>query len=134
VIPRLVVAGLLLGHALIHGGYLARPPATAGGPPWPFQLRRSWLLGRLGLEGTAARLLGTALVALTIGGFALAALAAVGVAPGGMWVAGVGAGAAASLGLLLLFFHPWLALGVAMDLVLLWAVFGAHRTPDALTP
>jgi hypothetical protein len=134
VIPRLVVAGLLLGHALIHGGYLARAPATAGGPPWPFQLGHSWLLGRLGLEGAAARLLGTALVALTVGGFGLAALAAVGVAPGTMWAAGVAAGAAASLGLLVLFFHPWLALGVAIDLVLLWAVLGAGWTPDALTP
>jgi hypothetical protein len=38
------------------------------------------------------------------------------------------------LGLLILFFHPWLALGVAIDVVLLWAVLGARWTPDALTP
>ena len=30
------LAGLLLGHGLIHGAYLSPgPPATAGGPPWP---------------------------------------------------------------------------------------------------
>jgi hypothetical protein len=90
------------------------------------------LLGRLGLEGDVARLLGTALLALTIGGFALAALAAVGVAPAGAWAPGIAAGAAASLGLLILFFHPWLALGVAIDLVLLWAVLVTRWTPEAL--
>ena len=135
IIPRLLIAGLLLGHALIHAAYLSpRPPVTAGGPEWPFELHSSWLLGRLGVDGEASRLLGIALVALTIGGFALAALAVAGIVPSGSWTAGVTVGAMASLGLLVLFFHPWLALGVVIDVGLLWFVLASRWTPAALAP
>lgn len=77
-ISRLVVAGLLLAHAAIHAAFVApRPPATAGGPAWPFDLGHSWILGPLGLDAEVGRVLGLALIAVTLGGFALAA----GVAP-----------------------------------------------------
>jgi hypothetical protein len=133
VIPRLVIAALLLGHALIHAAYLApRPPATATGPAWPFELERSWLLGRLGSTEEAARVIGIGLVALTIGGFALASLAALGIAPAALWTAGLAAGAVASLAVLVLFFHPWLVLGVAIDLVVLWAALVARWAPEGL--
>ena len=132
-IPRLVFAGFLLGHAMIHGAFLSRrPPATPGGPPWPFDLGHSWLLDRLGAGPRVNRLVGTALVAATIAGFALAALAALGVGPAVLWPAGIAIGAVGSLGVLVLFFHPWLLLGVAIDLVLLWAALVAGWTPDAL--
>jgi hypothetical protein len=42
------------------------------------------------------------------------------------------AGAATSLVTLLLFFHPWLVLGVLIDVVLLWSVIGAGWTPDRI--
>jgi len=75
-LPQLVLAGLLLGHGLIHNGYLSpRPPAKAGAPAWPFELGRSWVLQPLGVAPRAARLVGLALVSATIGGFALAARA-----------------------------------------------------------
>ena len=45
------------------------------------------------------------------------------------FVPGVVAGSIASLALLVLFFHPWLTLGVAIDLVLLWAVLVARWSP-----
>jgi len=132
-IARLLIAGFVLAHALVHAAYLApRPPVTAGGPAWPFELNGSWLLGRLGLDGELGRILGIALVALTIGGFALAALAAAGIAPAGTWAAGIAVGAVASLGVLVLFFHPWLVLGVAIDLGLLWVALASRWTPEAL--
>ncbi len=132
-IPRLVFAGFLLGHAMIHGGFISRrPPATPGAPPWPFDPGHSWLLERLGFAGATGRLLGTALVAATIAGFALAALATFGVMPAVLWPAGVAIGAVASLGVLVVFFHPWLLLGVAINLVLLWAALVAGWTPDSL--
>jgi hypothetical protein len=131
----LVVAGVLLAHAVIHVAYVApRPPATAGGPAWPFDLAGSWVLMPLGIEAGAARTLGLALVALTIGGFALAAAAAVGFVPDGLWPAGLGVGAIASLALILLFFHPWLVLGIAIDAVLLWAVLIARWAPAGVSP
>lgn len=41
-------------------------------------------------------------------------------------------GAGPSLAVLLLFFHPWLSLGVDIDLVLLWAVIAAGWSPVAV--
>lgn len=132
-IPRLLIAGLLLGHALIHASYLApRPAATAGGPAWPFELDRSWLLGSLGAAPEIARLVGIALIAVTIGGFALAALGALGVAPAIVWQAGIATGAVASIAILILFFHPWLVLGLVIDVALLWVALVARWTPEVL--
>lgn len=129
----LAIAAFLLAHGGIHAGFLSpRPPATAGGPAWPFELDRSWILGPLGLGGDAARLLGIALVAATFGGFALGALAAVGIAPAGLWAPAVAVGAVASMAMIALFFHPWLVLGVAIDVALLWAVFLLGWAPDGV--
>lgn len=131
---KLAVAGFLLAHAAIHAGFVSpRPPVTAGGPEWPFELR-SWLLGPAGLDADTARVLGMALVALTIAGFALAAVTALGIAPSGLWPASVAIGAVASIALLGLFFHPWLVLGIAIDVALLWAVLLVRWTPEGVTP
>jgi hypothetical protein len=126
----LVVAAFMLAHGLIHASFLTpRPPATAGGPSWPFELNRSWLLTRLGVGSDVTRPLGIALVVLTIAGFALAAVSALGVAPG-LWSVGVVVGAVASLAILWLYFHPWLILGILIDIVLLWAITVAGWAPQ----
>jgi hypothetical protein len=39
-------------------------------------------------------------------------------------------GAIASLGVLILFFHPWLVVGLAIDVLVLWAVLVAGWAPD----
>ena len=130
---RLLLAGFLLGHAAIHASFLApRPVATAGGPAWPFELGRSWILTPLGLQPDLTRVFGMALVALTVGGFALAAIAALGLVPVGIWPPAAAVGAIASVALLLLFFHPWLVLGVAIDMGLLWAVLVARWMPQGI--
>jgi hypothetical protein len=130
VLPTLLLVAFLLAHAAIHVGYLSpRPPATAGGPPWPFDLTRSWLLGRIGVDATSARALGIALIAVTLGGLALAAIAAFGFLPPLVWLAAVTVGVTGSLALLVLFFHPYLVLGVAIDVALLWAVWVAGWQP-----
>jgi hypothetical protein len=132
---KLLVAAFLLAHGAIHAAFISpRPPATAGGPAWPFDLGHSWVLAPLGLDPAVGRLLGVALVALTLGGFALAALSALGIGPAGLWPAAVTIGAIASIALLALFFHPWLVLGVAIDLVLLWAVLVANWEPEVSNP
>jgi hypothetical protein len=135
VTARLVLAGLLLAHGLIHTGYISpRPAATAGGPPWPFDLGHSWLLGQLGMGGELTRMLGIALVAATMAGFALAALAAAGIGPAGLWAPSLTLGAVASLGALVLYFHPFLVLGIAIDLVILWAALVARWVPEGVVP
>jgi hypothetical protein len=131
-LPRLVIAALLLAHGAIHASFLSpRPPAPAGGPPWPFELARSWVLTPLGIQPATIRLLGIALVVATIAAFALASLATIGWLPADLWGPVSAAAAIASLALLVLFFHPWLVLGLAIDLGLLWAVLVAGWTPQA---
>lgn len=121
---RLVVAAFLLGHAMIHAGFLApRPPLSATGPTWPFVLERSWILDPFHVDREIGRLIGMALVAVTVAGFGLAAIATLGVGPASLWTAAVGVGSVGSLGVLLLFFNPMLVLGVGIDLTLVWTVF-----------
>ncbi len=129
----LLVAGFLLAHAAIHVGFIAPPPpATADGPAWPFAMDRAWPVTRLGLDPALMRSLTAALVAVTIGGFALAALATLGVLPTAIWPAAITIGSVASLGLLMASFHPWLLLGVVIDLALVWSclVVGWHPGVD----
>ena len=135
-LSRLILAAFLLGHAAIHAGYLSpRPTATVGGPPWPFDLSHSWMLSPLGVGSEPLRVLGFALFALTLASFALAAIAAVGFLPPAVWSWSTVIGAAASLAMLLVFFHPWLAVGVAIDLLALWTVLVMGWTPtDTPTP
>jgi hypothetical protein len=122
---KLLVAGFLLAHGLIHVGFVSpRPPATAGGPPWPFDLASSWILRPLGAGSDVTRPLGMALVAATIAGFALAGVALVVSLPVAIWTAGVAVGALGSIALLVLFFNPWLVIGLAIDAVVLWLVLG----------
>ena len=121
---RLLVAAFLLGHGMIHASFLApRPRQTATGPTWPFALERSWILDSFRVDRETGRLVGIALVAITIGGFGLAAVATLGVGPASLWAAAVGVGCVGSLGVLLLFFNPRLVLGVGIDLALVWTVF-----------
>jgi sterol desaturase/sphingolipid hydroxylase (fatty acid hydroxylase superfamily) len=133
VLVRLVIAGFLIGHGAIHAGFLSKgPPQKPGAPPWPFDLERSWLRTRLGVSAGTVRMLGLALVAATIGGFALAALATLGILPAGAWGATVAIGSLASLALLVVGLHRWLYIGIAIDLALLWIALVMAWTPDQL--
>lgn len=132
-VTRLLLAAFLIGHGAIHGGFISpRPPATAGGPAWPFELGRSWVLTPAGLESSQAHLVGASLVAVVTGAFLLAAIASLGLLPGGAWVASIAIGSIASLALLVLFFHPWLLLGVVIDLALLWLALYQNWSPSEL--
>lgn len=134
-VVRLAIAGFLLAHAAIHVGFISpRPPVTAGGPPWPFDVAHSWILGPLGIDAATSRALAIALIAVILGGFALAGLAAIGIAPAGLWPVAVTIGGVASIAVLILFFHPWLLLGIAIDVVPLWAVNVANWAPEGVTP
>ena len=129
-IPRLLLAAFLLAHGLVHLLFFSPPPpATADGPTWPFALDRSWALTPLGMGADVTRVLGIALIALTIAGFALAAIVALGFLPASLWVPTVIIGAVASMAVLLVFYQPWLTLGLVIDVVLLWVVLVVDWTP-----
>lgn len=127
---KILVALFLLAHAGIHASFISpRPAQTAGGPAWPFDLAHSWLLTPLGMAPDVTRVLGLALLAVTVGAFALAALAALGITPASLWTPATIVGAAASIGLLGAFFHPWLVLGIVIDVALVWLVSVARWQP-----
>lgn len=133
---KLLLAAFLAAHALIHVSYLTPAPArTAGGPEWPFEMGRSWLVTGPGLDPALVRALGTALVIVTIALLVAAALATVGwIVPAGWWPSLVVGGAVASVLTLTVFFHPWILLGLAIDAALLWAVLVSEWMPgEALT-
>jgi hypothetical protein len=122
-LAQLLIAGFLVAHATIHLAFLSRtPPATADGPPWPFSTAQSWLVTRFGVKPGTTRGIAVVLVTATMAGFTIAGLVALGVLPQAAWVPSIALGAIASLASLLAFFHPWLLLGAAIDLGLLWVV------------
>lgn len=130
---KLLLAAFLIAHGAIHLSYLSRrPPAAASGPSWPFALDRSWVLSPLGLGRDAMRGVGLALAVVTLAAFTVAAAVVLGLVPQALWSATVTLGAASSIALLVLFFHPWLVLGVAIDLAVLAAGLVARWTPESL--
>ena len=121
---RYALFALLVGHALVHLAYLApAPPRADGAPEWPFAIERSWLVTNLGVSVDVMRMLAFLLVAITVVALVGAGLATIDLlVPAAWWPALVVVGAAASSVLLILFFHPWLVLGMAIDVVLLYLV------------
>jgi hypothetical protein len=133
VLLKLVLAALVFAHGAIHVSYLApRPPATADGPAWPFSLARSGILSPIGAGSGVTRSIGSALVIATLAAFTLAAACVLGLTPAALWPAAVAAGAGSSIAVLLLFFHPWLVLGLLIDVGLLAIVLMSGWSPDAL--
>lgn len=128
---NLLVAAFLAAHGLIHTSYMApAPPAAPNRPEWPFAMDRSWLVTAFRLDPQLVTSFGTALVVMTTALLAGAALATGGwVVPGAWWPGLTAAGATASVLTLVLFFHPWLVLGLVIDAALLWGVLVAHWVP-----
>ena len=128
---KLLLAGFLAAHGLIHASFLSpAPPATPEGPPWPFDMAKSWLVTQAGLNAGQVSVVGAVLVALTVTGFGLAALGAAGwLVPAELWRPLIVGSVAASALLLTLFFHPYLLLGFLIDAVIVWAVFVLSWNP-----
>ena len=128
----LFLAAFLTAHGLIHLSYLTpAPPQTADGPAWPFHLQGSWLSAALDLDPSRVRMVGGLLVAATVGLFVASALATLGWVPASWWSALVISAASVSLVALAVFFHPWLVLGMVIDIILLLAVLVLGWVPPA---
>jgi len=105
---RVAVGVLLVAHGLVHLLFVANDVPE-------FTLENSWLLPH-----SAERTIGLALMATTIGAFALVGLAVWGF-PGlaGNWSPLTIVGAVVSLALLVTFWRTQMVVGVAIDLTLL---------------
>jgi hypothetical protein len=129
-----LLAAFLFGHGWIHTMYvMPQPKATAtttSGAQWAFELDHSRVLAPLGLAVSAQRTLGTLLVAGTVAGFSIAALATIPlIVPAAAWSALVVGSSVASLLLMGLFFHRGLVIGIAIDVVLLWVALASVWLP-----
>jgi hypothetical protein len=129
-----LLAGVLLGHGLVHGLFFVPQPepaaASASSQTWPFEIARTWPAAGLGLDPGVLRAIGAALVGAVVAGFGLAALATIGVlVPAAWWPALVAVSSALSLATLGLFFAPGLVLGVGIDALLLWLVAASAWSP-----
>jgi hypothetical protein len=124
---KIVLALFFAAHGLIHLGYVTPAPPD---PRYPFRLERSWLISSLHLEAGIVRYVGTILGVLTVLGYVLAALAVMNFAVPEAWWQPLTIGSSAlSLALLILFWHPWLVVGVAIDVFLLLAMLVLHWQP-----
>ena len=113
---------------IAHAGLAAAPiPGDPDPKPGAFftEVTRSWLFQKLGLDPGFVRLVGIILVALSTLGFVLSGLGALGV-PGlsEIWQAAAGLAAAFSLILLILFWHPWIIVGVLIDIGIVFLSLG----------
>lgn len=118
-ISRLLLGLFIIAHGLVHPILAAVPgPAPAGAPPVPGSFwTQSWLFGR-GPAAKATLFIFTGVTALAL---LAAGLSLLNVLPGAWTPALWAFGAALSLATLVLFWHPWLVLGIVIDLAMLAA-------------
>jgi hypothetical protein len=119
---RTVVGLLLIAHGLVHLLYLM--PRPEDDPSYPFVPETRWSAKLVGLEPSTAKIVAVSLavavaVVLLLSGIALFADADI-------WKVAAATGSLLSLALLLLFFHPWLTIGIAIDAAILTDVWFAH--------
>jgi hypothetical protein len=126
-----LLAALLMGHGMVHLLFVVPTPAASeGGAEWPFNLAQSWAITGVGLDVNLVRIIGVALITVVVVGFSLAALSTVGImVPSGWWQPIVAVSAVTSTILLVLSSQPQLALGLGMDLALLWVVVARAWMP-----
>jgi hypothetical protein len=124
---RILTGSFLIAHGLVHLLYLMpRPEDDAS---YPFVPEERWSARLVGLEPATAKRVAAA---LAIGCAIVLFVSGVGLfADADVWKPMAAAGALLSLALLLLFFHPWLTIGVAIDAGILASVWYAH-VPSSL--
>jgi hypothetical protein len=124
---RTVFGLFLIAHAVAHAGLAAAPiPDDPDPKPGAFftEVSRSWLFQKLDLDAAIVRKIGIFLVVLTVLGFIIAGLGGLRI-PGlsQIWSTAAGLSAGLSLIFLILFWHPWLIVGVLIDLLLFLVLF-----------
>src|SRR5512133_2965149 len=127
---RILFALFLIAHGWIHMSLAQVPVPQPGGLHTPFMpawwrdaIDPSWPASRLGLPSSTVQTMGWVLWVLIVAGYGLAGLALL-LAPQqtALWQGLAAAASVLSLLLLGLYWHPWLPVGVLIDLGLLAAV------------
>jgi hypothetical protein len=117
---KTILGIFLIGHGIAHAGLASAPdPSESDSAPGAFftQKERSRLFQYLDLDPILVQRVGIVLVVISVLGFILVGMGVLGV-PGleMIWQGLALISAAASLILLILFWHPWIILGVVIDI------------------
>ena len=131
---KILFAVFLIAHGLVHAILAAAPiPNDPDSKPGAFFTAsdRSWLLPQLGMNASTVQWIGIILVALSTLGFVLAGLGVFGV-PGltTVWRTVAVVSSCTSLLLLILFWHPWIIVGVLIDVGILVSLLWAKWPPE----
>ena len=127
-------AAFLAGHGLIHIMFAVPRPASAtattNGTQYPFDASESWLVSNRTVDLGSLKAIVVALVVVTVVGYALAAMATLGLlVPASVWGLLVVGSTATSLMLLVISINPALAIGIAIDAALLWVALAGSWSP-----
>lgn len=122
---RVIVGLFLVAHGLVHLLYFAPRP---GDPSYPFVAEDRWLAKTLRLQPSVAWAVARTLAVAGAIAFAISGVALL--ASADLWKAAAVVGSATSLVLMLLFFHPWLVIGIAIDVAILASVPSLHVPPS----
>jgi hypothetical protein len=131
---RLIIAVLLIVHGLIVAGQSASSFSAASGVPnpawlswWPANLGQSWLLSMLGIEQTLVARAGGFLWLAAAVALVGAGLGVIGLGVPAAWWRGLALGGAAlSLGMLIVYLHPFYGLGIGASAAVLAATLWSH--------
>lgn len=131
---KILFTVFLIAHGLVHAILAAAPiPNDPDSKPGAFFTAsdRSWLLPQVGMNASTVQWIGIILVALSTLGFVLAGLGVFGV-PGltTVWRTVAVVSACISLLLLIAFWHPWLVVGVLIDIGILIALLWVKWPPE----
>jgi hypothetical protein len=119
---RVVLGLFLVAHGLVHAGIWTTPkPAT--GKARPFDPASSWLLDRLGASQRSAHMVSVVLALVAAAGFVVGGLGLL--VHAAWWGAVAGGSAAVSLLLMVLYFNPWLVVGLGIELAIIAALLRA---------
>jgi len=124
---QIVFALFIVAHGLIQMSLARVPAPQPGGLHTPFfpawwrpEIDSTWLAVKMGLPANIVRVLGWMLWSVSLAAFVLAALGYLGVPSlAAIWQICLIIGAVTSLLLLTFFGHPWLFMGVLIDVALL---------------
>jgi len=118
-----IVAGLfLVVHGLVHLLYVTPPPKDD--PKYPFVPEERWFTRAVGLAPAAAKGVARTLAIVCVALFVIAGIALL--ANASLWKPTAVGGSLVSLVLMLLFFHPRLVFGVAIDVAIVASVLFLH--------
>jgi hypothetical protein len=125
-----VIGVFLIAHGLVHAGLFAAPdPNDPESSPGAFftSTARSWFFNRIETVAVTVQRTGIILAVLSTLGFVIAGVGILGVpAVSEIWQAMSVISAAVSLLLLIIFWHPWLVVGVLIDLLVFLSVLFLH--------